>query len=171
MVKLIGAAMILFASTWIGFELAGRFGKRTRLLREMKVAMQSLEAEIVFSQKPLKAAAADLSEQLEKPLSQFFSQFSHILSRGGIDTKAAWKESLDQLAAASTLQKGELEVMKQFGETLGKHDLISQQKHIRLAMVHLEREEAEAGEKQNRYERMIKSIGFLSGLLLVIVLL
>ncbi|MGD6815572.1 stage III sporulation protein SpoIIIAB [Metabacillus sp. 84] len=171
MVKLIGAVMILFASTWIGFEIAGRFGKRTRLLRELKVALQSLEAEIVFSQKPIKAAASDLAGQLEQPLSHFFSQFSSILSGGGKNTKAAWEESLEQLAASSTLQKNELEVMRQFGETLGRHDLISQQKHIKLAMVHLEREETEAADRQNRYERMIKSIGFLSGLLLVIVLL
>ncbi|MBS2969594.1 stage III sporulation protein SpoAB [Metabacillus sp. KIGAM252] len=171
MVKLIGAAMIIFAATWIGFEIAGRLGKRTRLLREIKVALQSLEAEIVYSQKPLKAAADDLSGQLEKPLSEFFSQFSQILSSGGKNTKSAWAESLEQLAASSSLQKGELEVMKQFGETLGRHDLISQQKHIKLAMVHLEREETEAADRQHRYERMIKSIGFLCGLLLVIVLL
>lgn len=163
--------MILLASTWIGFEIAGRFGSRTRLLREMKVALQSLEAEIVFSQKPLKSAADDLSNQLGKPLSLFFSRFSTILTSGGGDTKAAWSESLEQLAAASTLKKGELEVMRQFGETLGRHDLISQQKHIKLAMVHLEREEAEAQDNQSRYEKMIKSLGFLSGLLLVIVLL
>jgi stage III sporulation protein AB len=46
----------------------------------------------------------------------------------------------------------ELEILKQFGETLGKHDLVQQQKQIRLALTHLEREEEdEAREKQASY--------------------
>lgn len=61
--------------------------------------------------------------------------------------------------------------MKQFGETLGRHDRISQQKQILLTLAHLEREEVDAHEKQAKYERMAKSLGFLSGLLLIILLM
>ena len=61
--------------------------------------------------------------------------------------------------------------MKQFGETLGRHDRISQQKQILLTLTHLEREERDASDKQQKYEKMIKSIGFLSGLLLIILLM
>ena len=58
--------------------------------------------------------------------------------------------------------------MKQFGETLGRHDRISQQKQIMLTLTHLEREEADARDKQKKYEKMVKSLGFFSGLLLII---
>ena len=71
----------------------------------------------------------------------------------------------------TAFKQGEYEIMKQFGETLGQHDLLSQQKHIRLALAHLEREEADALDRQSRYEKMLKSLGFLSGLLLVILLM
>jgi stage III sporulation protein AB len=60
--------------------------------------------------------------------------------------------------------------MKQFGETLGRHDRMSQQKHIMLTLTHLEREEADAIQAQATYEKMTKSLGFLSGLLLIILL-
>ncbi len=60
---------------------------------------------------------------------------------------------------------------KQFGETLGQHDRESQQKHIRLCITHLEREEEEAKALQPQYEKMIKSLGVLAGLLIVILLL
>ena len=60
--------------------------------------------------------------------------------------------------------------MKQFGETLGRHDRISQQKQIMLTLTHLEREEADAIQAQATYEKMVKSLGFLSGLLLIILL-
>jgi stage III sporulation protein AB len=61
--------------------------------------------------------------------------------------------------------------MKQFGETLGRHDRFSQQKQIMLTLTHLEREEGNSIESQAKYEKMVKSLGFLSGLLLIILLI
>lgn len=171
MVKLIGAVLIVAASTFIGFEFARRFSDRTKLLRQLKTALQALEAEIVFSHKPLGLAAKDIGEQTDGPISKFFSRFSRLLLQGGTNVKAAWEESLKELERKSPVRAGEMEVLRQFGETLGKHDLLSQQKHIRLALVHLERESGDAEERQARNEKMIKSLGFLSGLLIVILLM
>ena len=71
----------------------------------------------------------------------------------------------------TALKKKEYEILRQFGETLGRHDLISQQKHIKLALTHLETEEAEANLAQAKNEKMVKSLGFLSGLLLILLLM
>lgn len=62
-------------------------------------------------------------------------------------------------------------MLKQFGSTLGQHDRDHQQKQIHLALTHLEREEGEAKDAQQRYEKMIKSLGFLGGLLLALLLI
>lgn len=70
-----------------------------------------------------------------------------------------------------SLKKNEYEVLKQFGETLGIHDRISQQKHIKLALTHLEASEADAEQAQAKNEKMIKSLGFLAGLLLILLLM
>ena len=83
----------------------------------------------------------------------------------------AWEESLQVLWKATALKQGELEIMKQFGETLGQYDRLTQQKQIALALAHLEREEEDALERQARYEKMAKSLGVLTGLLLVILLI
>jgi stage III sporulation protein AB len=77
--------------------------------------------------------------------------------------KEVWKQT--------AFKQGEFEIMKQFGETLGRHDRFSQQKHIMLTLSHLEREEADAVENQAKYEKMVKSLGFFSGLLLIILLI
>ena len=83
----------------------------------------------------------------------------------------AWEESLKEIWGKTALKKGEFEIMKQFGETLGRHDRVSQQKQIMLTLTHLEREENEARDRQFKYEKMVKNIGFLTGLLLIILLL
>jgi stage III sporulation protein AB len=171
MIKIIGAIFILFSTSWAGFEVSKYLTERPRQLRMLKVALQSLEAEITYSHTPLHEATRKISKQLQKPVSWFFENFSKKLTEQEISVKKAWEESLDEVWKLTAFRSGEYEILQQFGENLGKHDLITQQKHIHLALKHLEREETEAVERQRKYEKMTKSLGFLSGLLLIILLL
>ncbi len=171
LIKLFGALLILMATTWTGFEAAKRLSERPRQLRQLKVALQSLEAEIMYSHAPLFDACTNISKQIQKPLSWFFEEFAKRLKTGEHTVRNAWHESLTEVLRFTAFKKGEIEVLQQFGETLGQHDRASQQKHILLTLTHLEREENDAREKQMKYEKMIKSLGFLTGLLLIILLM
>ncbi|MCQ6273738.1 stage III sporulation protein SpoAB [Bacillus sp. V3B] len=171
MIKMIGAILIIFATTWAGFEAAKQLTERPRQLRVLKTALQSLEAEIMYGHTPLHEAARRLAAQLPSPLDNFFSLFANKLTETETVVRDAWEESLKDVWGKTALKNNEFEIMKQFGETLGRHDRISQQKQILLTLTHLEREESEAREKQLKYEKMVKSIGFLSGLLLTILLM
>lgn len=170
MIKLIGAIFIIVATTWTGFEAARNFSERPRQLRALRSALQSLEAEIMYGHTPLHEASRRLAEQLTKPLSTFFDSFAKKLTDTETTVKEAWETSLKEVWRFTAMKKGEFEIMKQFGETLGRHDRFSQQKHIMLTLAHLEREEADASQAQAKYEKMVKSLGFLSGLLLIILL-
>lgn len=171
MIKLVGAVLIIVATTLVGFEVSKRLSERPRQLRLLKSALQSLEAEIMYGHTPLHEASRRLADQLSKPISTFFDHFSKRLTHTETTVMEAWEGSLKEVWKTTALKGGEYEIMKQFGETLGRHDRISQQKQIRLTLAHLEREEADAHEKQAKYERMAKSLGFLSGLLLIILLM
>ena len=116
-------------------------------------------------------AARRLSQQLPSPINGFFNKFGNKLNSSETTVRDAWEESLKEIWGKTALKKGEFEIMKQFGETLGRHDRVSQQKQIMLTLTHLEREENEARDRQIRYEKMVKNIGFLTGLLLIILLL
>ncbi|SDH50836.1 stage III sporulation protein AB [Alteribacillus persepolensis] len=166
-----GAIFILIACTWIGFKVAQKLTERPRQLRQLKVALQSFEAEIMYGVSPLAEASEKISQQLPSPISHLFKQFSELLKNGERDAEKAWRKSLENIWGLTAMAEEEKEVMLQFGATLGKHEKMQQQKHIRLAMVHLEKEEEEAKDKQNRYEKMAKTLGFLSGLLLIILFL
>ena len=170
MIKLIGAIIIIVATTWTGFEASRNFSERPKQLRALRSALQSLEAEIMYSHTPLHEAARRLAAQLSKPLSTFFDSFAKKLTDTETTVKEAWENSLKEVWKSTALKQGEFEIMKQFGETLGRHDRFSQQKHIMLTLSHLEREEVDAIDRQAKYEKMVKSLGFLSGLLLIILL-
>ncbi|WP_204524712.1 stage III sporulation protein SpoIIIAB [Litchfieldia alkalitelluris] len=169
--KILGAIFILAASTWIGFEISKHLNERPRQLRYLRTALKSLEAEIMYGHIPLDEAASNLSRQVPKPLSWFFDVFSKKLRSGELMVRTAWEDSMNDIWKLTAFKQGEYEILKQFGETLGQSDRVSQQKHILLALTHLEREEYDAREKQAKYEKMIKSLGFLSGLLLIILLM
>jgi stage III sporulation protein AB len=166
--KLIGAVFIIVATTWTGFEASRHLSERPKQLRQLKSALQSLEAEIMYGHTPLHEASRRLAAQLSKPLSNHFEVFAAKLMTSETTVKDAWEESLKEIWKLTALKQGEFEIMKQFGETLGRHDRISQQKQIMLTLTHLEREEADAIDKQRKYEKMVKSLGFLLGLLLII---
>lgn len=170
MVKLIGAIFIMAATTVIGFEASRNFGERPRQLRALRSALQSLDAEIMYGHTPLHEAARRLAGQLSRPLSTFFDAFAVKLTNSETTVKEAWETSLKEVWKSTAFKQGEFEIMKQFGETLGRHDRFSQQKHIMLTLSHLEREEADAVQAQAKYEKMLKSLGFLAGLLLIILL-
>jgi stage III sporulation protein AB len=170
MMKLLGAVFILIATTWSGFEASKHLSQRPRQLRQLKVALQSLEAEIMFGHTPLREAAFKLAKQMPKPINWFFESFGKKLNRTDINVKTAWDESLHEVWKWLALKQTEYEILSQFGETLGQYDRYHQQKHILLAIAHLEREEQDALERQGKYEKMVKSLGFLTGLLLIIIL-
>ncbi|EIJ78825.1 stage III sporulation protein SpoAB [Bacillus methanolicus PB1] len=171
MMKIIGALLIIVATTWTGFEASRHLSERPRQLRQLKSALQSLEAEIMFGHTPLHEAARRLAQQLSKPVSWLFESFANRLTNSETTVKEAWEESMAEIWKFTAFKQGEFEIMKQFGETLGRHDRVSQQKQIQLALSHLEREEGDARDKQAKYEKMVKSLGFLSGLLLIILLM
>lgn len=171
MIKIIGAILIIVSTSYAGFELSKVLSQRPKQLRALKSALQSLDAEIMYGHTPLHEASRRLSEQLTEPLSSFFKDFrDHLLSED-TTVKDAWISSLNKTWKNTAMKNTELEIMKQFGETLGRHDRHSQQKQIILTLTHLEREEQEARENQRKYEKMIKSLGFLSGILIVILLM
>ncbi|GIN60578.1 stage III sporulation protein SpoAB [Robertmurraya siralis] len=171
MMKMIGAIVIILATTWTGFEASRHLNERPRQLRLLKSALQSLEAEIMYGHTPLHEASRRIAAQMSKPLSWFFDAFAKKLTNTETTVREAWEESLKEVWKLTALKQGEFEIMKQFGETLGRHDRVSQQKQIQLTLTHLEREEQDAYDRQAKYEKMVKSLGFLSGLLLVILLL
>ena len=169
--KWIGALFIIFSTTWLGFYFAGRLSERTKELRAWKLALQSLEAEVMYSQLPLQEASRRIAKQLNGQIQIFLIGFANQLETSALSAKEAWKHSLQEYAEKVAIKDSDIQVLLQFGETIGMHDKISQQKQIILALKHLEREEQEAIDSQSSYERMSKMLGVLSGILIVILLI
>jgi stage III sporulation protein AB len=168
--KLLGALLIVAATTSFGFYAAHLLSQRSKQLRNIKLALKLFETEIMFGHIPLNEAMKRIAEQVEKPIGLIFKTFALKLETNEVDVTQCWESSLKEIWPITALKKQDYEILKSFGNSIGLHDLNTEQKNIKLALSHIEREESEAHIVQNQNERMFKILGFLLGLLIILLL-
>lgn len=169
--KWIGALLLIGTTTWIGFEWSQKLNNRPKHIRQLKNALQILEAEILYSQLPLQEAFITIAKQIPQPIKSFFQALGTGMEEKNPDLFSLWKKQVDLLITESCLSDNEQEILMQFGRTLGQHNFEQQQKHIQLTVSHLDRELEEARDNQMRYGKMAKSLGVLCGLFIVLLLI
>ncbi|HLR08225.1 MAG TPA: stage III sporulation protein SpoIIIAB [Bacillota bacterium] len=169
--KWIGALLFISTTTGIGFEVSKHLDDRPKHIRQLKNALQILEAEILYSQSPLKEAFALIAAQIPYPTKTFFKAMSQQIMEADSDLHELWQENIRHFKKISSLEANDEEILNQFGRTLGQHDFDQQQKHIHLAITHLDRELEEAKDKQRKYAKLSKGLGILCGLFIVLLLI
>lgn len=170
LLKIVASVLIILTTTVIGFDVARRYRDRPQHLRQLQSALQGLATEISYGATPLPEAFASLAATHRSPIADMFQAAATQLTRPGTTAAAAWQEGLEALVKRSALGQRDLVVVRQLGTVLGLSDRLDQERHLLLALQHLQREEVLAEQERQQNERMWRYLGVLSGLLLVIVL-
>lgn len=166
----IGAILLIIATSAIGFEKSSRLKKRPLQILHLKSALQIMEAEIVYSQHLIADVCLRISTQVKAPINHFFQQIGEKMDVYD-DLSYLWVSELDQLKTYSALEPDELNILKQFGQTLGHFDLVNQQKQIELAIVYLDRILLDAQSNYSVFSKVYRGIGVLSGVLIALILI
>src|SRR5699024_2554995 len=106
------------ATTWIGIEWSLNLNKRPAHIRQLKNALQILEAEILYSQLSLKNVFEIIAKQIPQPTKSFFEDLCHGMDEQNTDLLQLWDENVIKLIKLSSLGSNEEEILKQFGRTL-----------------------------------------------------
>ncbi|MDF2921997.1 MAG: spoIIIAB [Paenibacillaceae bacterium] len=171
MIKLIGALCIICAGTLLGFYQALQLSARPRQIRQSLQGLQRLETEILYGFTPLSEAFVSVAGSLTGPVSTLFERAGAKLDNGEAGTVAdSWRQAIDTCWANTAMKRTEREALLQLGSILGISDRADQAKHLRLAVSVLQAEEAAAAEDYRRYGSMWRSLGLLSGVLIVILM-
>lgn len=169
--KLLGAVTVFFVCSWAGFWRARLYARRTEELRQLRGALSFLETEIHYGETPLYLACRRIAERETGPVSRFFSLVSDKLSRAdGTSAYECWQYALLAVGSELALSERDRQILFRLGQKLGLSDKTDQIHHLRLAQTHLETEEAQAMKEQETYEKMYRSLGVLTGALLVILM-
>lgn len=171
MIKLIGALCIIFAGTMLGFYQALQLSARPRQIRQAQQSLQRLETEILYGYNPLPDALRAVAESQSGPVAAMFANASQRLESGASETaQEGWQQAVEEIWPRTAMKRTERDALLQLGTVLGRSDRNDQAKHLRLAVSVLAAEEAEATEDNRRYGKMWRSLGLLSGVLIVILM-
>ena len=169
--KWIGALLFISITTWIGFERSNILQKRPKHIRQLLDALQILEAEMIYSQLPLQDVFKTIANQIPVPTRVFFNNVSLEMEKDASHFTYIWENHVVNFCKRAALNENEREILTQFGQTLGQHDLSQQKKHIQLTKTHLERELDIARTNEQKYGKMMKTLGFLCGLFIILLLI
>ncbi|MBE6991885.1 MAG: hypothetical protein E7430_04825 [Ruminococcaceae bacterium] len=167
MLKLIGAIMMIGATTAIGISKMESMALRVRTLEAFLAAFDMINAEISFSLTPLPEVFYRLARTMPKPVDEFFSR---CVQWGGDLTETSlyqiWNRALREV---KSLLPEDRRVLAQAGSILGRFDPENQQ-HSMAAVVDSVRSCLEtAKEKRKNESRVCAALAVASGFALVII--
>lgn len=170
--KLAGCIIVIISCTFLGFMLSFECKKRPQQLRELQVLLQMLENQIGYLSDVLIDAFEKISRNGTSQACIFFNKSAEILKKdGSMGASQAWELSVRQNIRKTSLNREDEEILIAFGKILGSSDIEGQIKNIRLVMEQLKLQEVKAEENRRSYEKMYRSLGVLSGVALVILLI
>lgn len=171
MLKLVGAILIIIATSWIGFQLATELRLRPRQIQELRSSLALLKTEIDYGTRPLAEACDRIAEAASSGLSQLFQRFGRNLrTLNGQSTYECLRLAIDSEWRKTAMGKAEKGIILKLCQVLGGSNRSDQLHHLEIASENLLMEEQKARVEQEKYEKMVKTLGILSGALLVILM-
>ncbi|MCG0277606.1 MAG: stage III sporulation protein AB [Thermanaeromonas sp.] len=166
-----GASLVILSCGFLGLILANIYQTRPVQLKSLISGLKLLETEIVYASTPLPQALGKVGGRLEGAVKLLFLQTATLLrEEPGLPAAEAWEEGLKKLKEQSALHMQDLEILKTLGQGLGVSSREDQVKNLELAREHLKQQLALAEEAAQRQGKMWRTLGFLLGITLVLLM-
>lgn len=147
--------------------ISNKYKNRTEQLCEMKRALNFFEAKIEYTHEPLQDIFIDISNILKQEMANLFKVASVKMREKS--AKEAWEYSID--ISQNSLNNEDINIIKDFGKTLGQTDLNGQLSKTKLILEFLDKQIEEAKEEERKNKKLYRSLGVLTGIGLVIILI
>lgn len=133
----------------------------------MKRALNFFETKIEYTHEPLQDIFIDISNSLKREIGSIFKIAGVKMKE--ISAKDAWEYSID--ISQTALKEEDINIIKDFGKTLGQTDLQGQLSKTKLTLQFLEKQIEESHIEENKNKKLYKTLGVLTGMGLVIILI
>ena len=172
MIQIVGALLVLGAAVYFSACFAERERYRLQELKELERASVALEGQISYLAMPLPELMESIGEKAQGALQGIFLETALLMrERTGGSAEGIWSDVWERRKAETFLTKQDLEAVLLFGKTLGCADREQQAGNILLFRRYLEEAAAQGKKRLEKNGRLYYSIGGLSGLLLIVMLL
>ena len=166
MFKVIGGMLIIFACAAFGVEKSRELSIHRRELEELQRIFMNIQTELEYIKTPIGELFMKLQKKVEGSCRVWLDFLVQNLTLcKWTSFEEVWTTSIDTYFKQSLLTKSELEELKQ----IGKH--ISRPEAIRLYLIQLENAIQTTREEEKEKKKLYQSMGILTGIFLVLVLI
>lgn len=171
-IKFILIMGVFFASTFIGYTLAGRYKIRVAELNDLLFALEIFETKIKYTYDSLTTSFLYIADNLKTKVYRIFFVTAEEIKENKNDSAGeCFKRVVDNEKIFLSLNKEDIEIIKELGVSLGQTDMEGQVKNIELVYNTLKRQLENAKEEKDKNFKMYRNMGMLSGLVIIIILL
>ncbi len=170
MVKIIGLLLLVAAGTFLGYRAAAGLSRRADSLDKAQRLLAHLASRMRYTAAPvdeLLAQAAATAEFAALPFLQAAARAAG--TEEGFH--AAWNEGVADYGKACGFTESDLELLRSFGEGLGRTDLEGQLDNCRMYAAQLGDRLAEARREAAAKSRLYLTLGVTGGMALALLLL
>ncbi|MFZ5688146.1 MAG: stage III sporulation protein SpoIIIAB [Bacillota bacterium] len=168
--KIVGSGIVIAVCGLTGFFISANYTKRPIHLRSLQSALMFIETEIAYTATPLPVAMDNVSKCVNEPARSLFKAVREGFNDYKYTAAEAWSYGLSKYQENSALIPSDLEILRTLGARLGRSGTEEQIKEIRLAREQLKQAEAVAETDKAKNERLWRTMGFLIGIFLVLLL-
>lgn len=172
LIKLIFSFLIFTTCTAIGYFHGQKFDSRLQSLIYLEQCIKILETEIIYGLTPLPEALTNVSLKGKSKVAYLFEEIRKDLISMKRDHIFHSFQSIEtELYENLHLEKEDVEVFWGLGKVLGTSDTIDQQKNFKLALKQMEGLISEAKSEKNKNEKLYRSLGVITGIGIIILLI
>ncbi|MCL2351119.1 MAG: stage III sporulation protein AB [Firmicutes bacterium] len=170
LIKTLAAALILSASTLIGFYLGGACGYRLQNLRDWKSALSFLRGEIAFAAPPLPEALKSAGARVSGRVGEVLAAVAESLERKAGGFFEIWFTAAGAAKNKFFLKTEDWELLTAFWKNLGSLDRSAQIDAISLTMAQIDERVLLLSDAAQKSRKMYRSLGILGGVLFAVLL-
>ncbi|MGN0482587.1 MAG: stage III sporulation protein AB [Lachnospiraceae bacterium] len=169
--RVIGAFFILCGAVGFGWYLAQQARRHLEILCEIKRALICMCGDLEYARFPMQELLANAQQCVDESVADCFREIEQeIETQAGENVAKIWFRVWEDHAKKLSLQSGELLIIQQAGQKLGNMELQQQVELLRFAQKQLEERIAVLQGEEKETEKLYRSLSFLGGLFLVVLL-
>ncbi len=170
-IKIFASVIILIGFSTIGFYYAYKPVYRKNDLLEIKRAILSLASEIKFFSS-LNEALLNIEKNLDKPIKNIFIKFrKNLEERRGEELAILWEDAIKNDSLDTYLIKEDIENIALVGKIIGSIDRSFNIEGLNLVIDYIDNAVKNINIEKSKTFKMYQSLGFLSGLMIIILLI
>ncbi len=171
MTKIVGAMIILLASSMLGFLYSREVEKKLSTLYEIQRILLMLKGEITYHKAPAAEAFCEISKHVKEPFCSFFHNTGVELDKGvGKTIEHVWQENCDSWLKELVIAGEDRKTFREFGGCMGYLDVEMQVSSIGLYSEKLDIRIKESERSVREKQKILKYMGIMGGIFLVLLI-